>query len=96
MFKRNKLKDSGIKVLLIISILSIYGLILSILKKFLNINSISTILIVLIGVILSFLINVLYDYYIQYSKEAELNRKSKRAMDRITKLEKDISELHRD
>jgi len=91
MFKRNKLKDSGIKVLLIISILSIYGLILSILKKFLNINSISTILIVLIGVILSFLINVLYNYYIQYSKEAELNRKSKRTMDRITQLEKDIN-----
>lgn len=91
MFKRNKLKDSGIKVLLIIAILSIYGLILGILKKFLNINSISTILIVLIGVILSFLINVLYNYYIQYSKEAELNRKSKRAMDRITQLEKDIN-----
>jgi hypothetical protein len=91
MFKRNKLKDSGIKVLLIISILSIYGLILSVLKIFLNINSISTVLIVTIGVILSFLINVLYNYYIQYSKEAELNRKSKRAMDRITQLEKDIN-----
>lgn len=73
------------------SILSIYGLILSALKKFLDINSISNILIIVIGVILSFLINVLYDYYIQYSKDARLNRKSKRAMKQITQLERDIN-----